>query len=565
MDVPLLDELKRRRVFRALVGYGIAAFAVLQVVEPVMHGMRWPDAVLSYVVVALAAGFPLVVGLAWIFDVNQGRIEKTPGTPLRVSLAVVLIGIGLVAATPGLVWYFVLRAKPAAAPPPSIAVLPFADMSAAKDQEYFSDGIAEEILNSLAQVDGLRVAGRTSSFSFKGKLDDLPAIAEKLHVANVLEGSVRKDGNRIRITAQLIAAPDGFHVWSKVFERELTGVFAVQDEIATAVVDALKLKLLPAKQRVTNPEAHAQFLLGKELLRQHWDRKPVVAAYKKSIELDPTYAPAWARLSIESLVLLLQDVAPEQAAKVWNDVLTGAEKAMSLDPQLPDSYVARGIVRSTHLWDWEGAKSDFQRAVTLAPSAADVRMFYAFFLLDIGEQSAAANEFLKGVASDPLDRMQPRGLGVVYTAQGKYALARTAFEQAKQLIRGDPDYGAFEIAFSYLLEGKIQLAERWFPRSDTAPGRLFGRALVAHAKGDARGKKEASEAWVERYGLVHPSDAASMYGFFGEPDRAFDFLERAFTARDPGLRGTKFDPLLRSLHSDPRWPAFLRKLNLRPD
>ena len=192
----LFVELKRRRVFRALVGYGIAAFAVLQIIEPVMHGLRWPDEVLGYVVVALAAGFPVVVTLAWIFDVNAGRIERAaPGEMKGPRLALILIGIGVIAASPGIVWYFGVRGvarTQAASATPSIAVLPFADMSPARDQEYFSDGIAEQILDQLARVSGLKVIGRTSSFSFKGKSDDLRAIGEKLGVAHLLEGSVRK-------------------------------------------------------------------------------------------------------------------------------------------------------------------------------------------------------------------------------------------------------------------------------------------------------------------------------------------------------------------------------------
>src|SRR5438105_5070599 len=239
---PLFLELQRRRVIRALIAYGIAAFAVLQIVEPVMHGLHWPEAVLAYVVVALAAGFPVVVSLAWIFDVNAGRIERTgpaEGGLSGARPALLLVGIGLIAAAPGTVWYFAVRGigKPASAPvatesAASIAVLPFADMSPAKDQEYFSDGIAEEILNALAQVDGLHVAGRTSSASFKGKAEDLRSIGQKLGVATVLEGSVRKAENRLRITAQLIDVKDGFHLWSQSFDREMKDIFAVQDEIA---------------------------------------------------------------------------------------------------------------------------------------------------------------------------------------------------------------------------------------------------------------------------------------------------------------------------------------------
>ena len=281
--MPLLQELKRRRVFRALVGYAIAAFAVLQIIEPVMHGFRWPDAVLSYVVVALAAGFPVVVGLAWIFDLGLDGIERTPPAAaphLRgTRIALVLAGIGAIAAAPVLAWYL-LRGAPrggterANAGAPSIAALPFADMSPEKDQEYFSDGLSEEILNALAQVDGLHVAGRTSSASFKGKAEDLRSIGQKLGVATVLEGSVRKAENRVRITAQLIDVKDGFHLWSRSFDRELKDIFAVQDEIAGAVVAAMRVKLVPGKapgapeRRTADPEAYNQYLVG----RRFFDR-----------------------------------------------------------------------------------------------------------------------------------------------------------------------------------------------------------------------------------------------------------------------------------------------------
>jgi len=271
LALPLLIELKRRRVIRALIGYAVAAFAVLQIIEPIMHGLHWPDAVLSWVVVALAAGFPIVVGLAWIFDVTADGIERTPswGALRGPRLGLVLVSIGALSAAPGLLYYFVVRSRPAetkAAPDASIAVLPFVNLSSDKEQEYFSDGIAEEILNALAQVDGLRVIGRTSSFSMKGKNEDLRAIGLQLNARNLLEGSVRKAGTRVRITAQLIEAAGGSHLWSQQFDRELTDVFAVQEEIAQAVVAALKLKLLPPQreeQRTVNVEAHDQFLLGR--------------------------------------------------------------------------------------------------------------------------------------------------------------------------------------------------------------------------------------------------------------------------------------------------------------
>ena len=273
MDLSLFAELKRRRVFRALVGYGLAAFAMLQIIEPVMHGLHWPDEVLSYVVVALAFGFPLVVTLAWIFDVRERRIERSPGSPPGARLTLVLFGIGALAAAPGLVYYLVLRERPQRAQVrsesgvPSIAVLPLVNLSSDREQEYFSDGLSEELLNLLTQVPGLRVAARTSAFAFKGKSEDIGVIAQKLRVAVILEGSVRKAGDQIRVTTQLINAADGFHLWSQTYERKLTDVFALQDEIAQQVVAALRLKLLQAPstkdRRTANPEAYNQYLLGR--------------------------------------------------------------------------------------------------------------------------------------------------------------------------------------------------------------------------------------------------------------------------------------------------------------
>jgi TolB-like protein len=253
----LLAELRRRRVFRVMVGYGIFAFAVLQVTEPILHAYDLPTWALTAVVTTLAAGFPVAVILAWLYDLTAQGVKRTP-TASRVggrsvprsSLAALLVGATLLAAIPVGGWYAWKRARAggsagAAAVQPSVAVLPFADMSPSRDLEYFGDGIAEEILNALAQVNELKVIGRTSSFSFKGKADDLRAIGQKLGVETILEGSVRKEGGILRITAQLIRAADGSHLWSRVFDRGEGGVLAIQEEVARAVTTALQVKLLP--------------------------------------------------------------------------------------------------------------------------------------------------------------------------------------------------------------------------------------------------------------------------------------------------------------------------------
>ena len=308
-----IAELQRRRVFRVLVGYGVVSFAVLQIVEPIMHALHLPDSVLTYCVIALGAGFPIAVVLAWAFDVNAGAIERTPapsGTGLRgVRLAVLLVGIGALGAAPGLVWYL-LRARPAAngaqsnsgaaQEDPSIAVLPFSDLSEKHDQEYFADGVAEEILNLLAHVRGLKVIGRTSSFSFKGKSDDLKSIGQRLEVKNLLEGSLRKEGDQIRITTQLIRVADGSHLWSETYDRKLDGIFKLQDEIARTVVGALEGKLLgeaqtaPPGAQTTSPEVYELFLQGREQLRivRPAAGRRAIEMLEKAVALDPSFAPA---------------------------------------------------------------------------------------------------------------------------------------------------------------------------------------------------------------------------------------------------------------------------------
>ena len=240
MQLPVVAELKRRRVFRALVGYGIAAFAVLQIIEPVMHGLHWPDSVLSYVVAGLAAGFPIVVTLAWIFDVNAGRVERTPGPIGMKTLTVALLlgGIGAVAAAPGLAWYFLLRPRPSAEASRndhSIAVLPFASLSAGEENRNFADAIHVELLSQLAKIGDLKVISRTSVLQYKDGPKNVREIAQALGVSSVLEGTVQREGIRVRVQAQLIDALNDREIWAERYDRELTDLFRIQTAVAEEI------------------------------------------------------------------------------------------------------------------------------------------------------------------------------------------------------------------------------------------------------------------------------------------------------------------------------------------
>jgi TolB-like protein/Flp pilus assembly protein TadD len=565
--------LKRRRVVRALVGYGIAAFAVLQIIEPIMHALHWPDAVLSYVVAGLAIGFPIVVSLAWIFDVNAGRIERTVDTTSTlkgVRLGAVLIAIGLVAAAPGTIWYFAVRGirsgSSAPAEPPSIAVLPFADVSPGKDQDYFSDGLAEEILNALARIEGLKVAGRTSSFSFKGKAEDLRDIGQKLGVAAVLEGSVRRAGDRIRVTAQVINVADGFHVWSETYDRNLSDVFAVQDEVARSVAAALKIKLLSkAEKRAVNPEAYALFLLGNDLKRKRPDPRPVIEAYEKSVAIDPTFARAWARLSImRGGLQYAEEKDPDALAALRRGTVEAAERAMELGPELPDSYLARGALRASS-WDWAGAQSDFDRAIELAPSSAEAHISRADLLEKLGRLDEALAGLRKATELEPLSRgvWMGRAQGLVFV--GQYADARAAVARARELAR-DPAYGAVQTAWIYYLEGNVQGAAPWVEKMGNEMERLLSRVFADHLLGRDEDARRGLESFIAKAGGSWSQEiVAQGFDWIGDPDRTFEWLEKAYSAHDARLEYVKAGPAYRKLHGDPRWAALLKKMNLPLD
>jgi TolB-like protein/Flp pilus assembly protein TadD len=578
MLAPLFAELKRRRVFRALIGYGIAAFAVLQIIEPIMHGLHWPDAVLSYVVAALALGFPLVVTLAWIFDVNEGRIERTAplGGPRGARVAVLLLLIGVAAAAPGALWYFYLRDRhqgSSEVSAPSIAVLPFVNLSSDKEQEYFSDGISEEILNALAQVDGLRVIGRTSSFSLKGKNEDLRSIGQKLDVANLLEGSVRKSGSRVRITAQLVTTSNGSHVWSQEFDRELTDVFAVQEEIAKAVVAALKPKLLSEQRtsieetRTASPEAHDQYLLGRHFFARGSGDGFVraVKALEKAVSLDPNYAAAWSALSLAQFWASDQQADRNDPSVGFPRARFAAEKAITLAPKMAEGWAARGSLRTTFDEDWEGARADLEHALTLSPGSVDVRIAYGWLLAALGNPQEAITVMRKATILDPLSAGAWMEISNFYLGTGELDEAISAAQRALEL---QPEHGraARNLGFGYLLSNRFGEARAAFERSSNPLFRRMGEALVEHSLGHDDESQRALKGIVSSPAATRGAyQIAQVYAWRGEADPAFRWLETAAEHHDAGLAYLKYDPLLGQIRGDPRYTALLKRLKLPLD
>src|SRR5438552_3118798 len=500
MFVPLIAELKRRRVFRALVGYAIVSFAVLQVIEPIMHGLRLPDWTLSFVVVGLAVGFPVVVVLAWVFDVSAGRIERTvPVRPegsggMRVALA-----LGVVAAlavVPAVAWHFTRTARTPAAPAvpaaPSVAVLPFANFSQAKDEEYFSDGITEEVINALANVEGLRVVSRTSAFAYKNKNLSVRQIGEELAVATVLEGSVRREGSALRLTAQLINAADGYHLWSKTYDRELKSVFAVEDELAHSIADALRPKLLKqsplAPQTTASSEAHDLYLKGRHFWskRTAEDLKEAMGLFEKAIALDPTYALAHAGLA--DCYLLLGEYSSSRPADVLPKAKLHAYRALEFAGDLAEPHASLGLI-GIYDYDWATAEREFKQAMELRSGYATAHHWYAILLVTLGRFAEARAEAERALELDPASVIVNNMLGVVSFESRDYEKAIAAFRKMLEL---NPGLAAARevLACAYASMGrKADALAELDPVTASAAEHVGMRAWILAVAGDAAGAR----------------------------------------------------------------------------
>jgi TolB-like protein/cytochrome c-type biogenesis protein CcmH/NrfG len=490
--------------------------------------------------------------------------SKKSRTLLLLVAAAVLIAAGIFALD-----RFVLskRSVAEASPEKSIAVLPFVDMSEKKDQEYFSDGLSEELIDLLAKNPDLYVPARTSSFYFKGKSEELATIAQKLHVANVLEGSVRSSGSRLRVTAQLIRVDNGYHLWSETYDRDSSDIFKVQDDISSAVVAALKVKLLSTPEangrQTTNADAHSQYLVGRELLsRGNWKLAPAAAeAFRRAIRLDPNYVAAWAGLA-RALHDAAEDMPPAEQTAQRREALASAEKAVALGPQVADGYVERGYLRTWNLRDFAGADADYQRARALAPEDTNVLRGYIGSVLyptgRIEEGLSLAQQVLK---ADPLNSGAWRSVGFMQYQHGDFPAARESLQRSLDINPDQSNSAAF-VVYSYVVEGKPALALPWVERSANEVFREQAAALVQHDLGHQPEAQRNLDVLIARWANNAAYQIAEVYARWGDKDAAFHWLDRAEQQRDGGMTLLKVDLLLKSLHGDPRYSALMRKMNL---
>lgn len=576
-------ELKRRSVFKVAIVYTLIAWVLLQVSDTLGPALRLPEWLTSAVAFLLILGFPIAVIFAWAFDLTPDGLkmeknsegnsssEDTKGKVRNPVIAIALIVAlsylafdklvldpGKEAAemtADGLVTEQQAATVESAEVDKSIAVLPFVNMSSDKEQEYFSDGLAEELLNLLSKIPELKVAARTSSFSFKGKEIEITEIASRLKVAHVLEGSVRKSGNRIRITAQLVQADNGYHLWSETYDRQLDDIFQVQDEIATAVVDALKISLLgdAPKTRETDPQAYQLFLEGQYLRRQMTSDslRAAIEAFKQAVSIDSTYVPAWANLA-DTYLWRGEDALADQAIQT----------AISADPDYAYTYYVRGVFRmfSEHRFN-EGIE-DFGHALRLDPDDASIIAGIGKGAFITGDFDLAIQQYQAALRVEPVVPEFYFYLGMAQRGAGRFGDAEASY---RKMLSLSPQYrsGHSLLWEALFLKGNLDAALAESQQIPYSLARRVSQAITHFAMGNEEQSDSILVDLVEEVASAGDySRLSQIYGYRGETDKAFEWLNQTVEFHGGHLIFILSDPAYRSLHSDPRWPLLLERINL---
>jgi TolB-like protein/Flp pilus assembly protein TadD len=572
------ERIKEHKVAQWSLAYAAAAYTVLHGTEMVSNALEWPHVFVRLVTLLLILGLPLVITIAWYHGHRaQRRVSGTELTIITVLLAV--IGTAL--------WRFVPRhegqaepkagttAQTASAVVPrastphnerTIAVLPFLDLSEKRDQEYFADGMAEEILNLLVKIPELKVIGRTSSFQFKGKTDDLRKIGTTLGTTYVVEGSVRRSGDHARVTAQLVDTRDGSHRWSETYDRDIGDVLKVQGEIAAALVRALQLEVAPSilsrmQSSPRSSEAYELYLRGLHGVNRFDQRgfEEAVADFRHALELDPSFASAAEMLADIFAAQASWGYVPMQQG--WEQARKAAQAALKLDSQSARAHATLGDVHLEYDWDWSAAHLELKTAVDLAPHDPNVLVTAATERLAVGHYGEALRLLDAAATADPLSAHVHNIAAWVYLRTGRYA---DAVRVSRRVVEISPTFawGYADLALSLILDGKPAEALAEIQNEPDPVAQLVGLAevyTVLHRRKDA-------DAALERLAADHAADSglflAVIYALRGQKDQAFAWLDKAYAQKDANLWHVKGQPLLDSLETDLRYKAFLRKMNL---
>ena len=586
--IRLYGELKRRNVIRIAAAYLAGAWLIVQLMETLLPVFGYDETAGQPIVIMLMIGFVPALLLAWFFqftpqglrtqdelDLDSAAAPRANRTFDTVVVVFLLAAIGYFAVDkfifePARVEIIVENAVEDALTAPidrSIAVLPFIDLSPDNDQEYFSDGLSEELLNLLAKIPDLKVASRTSSFAFKNKDVQIGEIAEALSVGHVLEGSVRMSGNRIRVTAQLIKASDGFHLWSETFERELDDVLHVQDEIAAQVVEVLEVTLVdPApKTRKTDGTAYSLFLQANHLSQQYTPESMLraVEVLKEVLEIDPDYVPALARLAgVYTNLATSNSMHAEEAMSLAKEA---AEKAVELDPTFAFAYSQLGWIAHMYDGDLETASRYYGLALGLDPTNAGIIGNAAVTAEALGrlDDAIPMMEYLVNV--EPQSAIAVNNLSLAYYFDGQLEKAEEAIRTTLLL---SPEYigASYRLGKILLFQDRPDEALAAFEEEPDEEYKLKGQAITLfdldrHEEADA-----ALQLLVDDWGDTYPGEIAHAYAYRNERDAAFEWLEKLYEAGREGIWGEqRLDLLWRNLHDDPRWDDFLRRMNVAED
>jgi TolB-like protein/Tfp pilus assembly protein PilF len=586
------QRLKQRKLVQWTLAYVAAAFALLQGIDIVAQRFGWPEQTMRFVIIALSVGLFVTLVLAWYH--GERGAQRVTGTELLILALLLAIGGGLL-------WRFVSIARgpteqsgaarasaesKSEINAKSVAVLAFANLSDDKGSEYFSDGISEELLTVLQKIPGLHVAARTSAFSYKGKNATAQEIGQKLGVAHLVEGSVRKAGDVVRIAARLTQANTGEEQWSENYTRNLKDVFAVQTELAQTIVEQLKGQLnggaanpetkaaiqaqvqAAEKGGTKNVEAHESYLQGRFFLNRHSEKETGQArvAFERAVELDPNFALAWAGLAQTHVWDC--NYGTEGGQKGFKDHLAAArdavERALAIEPDLPDALYPKAVIETNFDYNWKGAAETLRKALALAPQDPTLLEWAGSLAFTRSQPQQGFDLSRRAVALDPVNARARAILANSLSNAGNQEESRAEYARVIELNPSAPNsYAA--LGMTYLLQGKFEEAATAAEKDTADWARLL---TVSCARWGQKRVPESDAALAEliaKNGEVAAYQIAEVYGYRNDRDKAFEWLERARRQRDAGISGLRPDVLLKSLHDDPRWDALLRTLGLADD
>jgi serine/threonine-protein kinase len=576
-------ELKRRNVYKVAVAYAVVGWLLIQVATQVFPFLEISNWAIRLVIFVTALGFPVALIIAWAFELTPEGIKRTEDADAarQHSRGVVWIVVVLIAAALSLGLFFLGRYTAATAPPrlsgpaaevnpqKSIAVLPLVNTSGDPSNEYFSDGLSEELIAVLAKIPDLKVIGRSSSFLFKGKSDDSKAIGEKLGVAHLIEGSVRKQGDRVRIVAELINAHDGRSLWSETYDRELKDIFAVQNEIATAVADQMKVKLLGQSARPEfvgsseNPAAHNAVLQSDFYFQQQTAEsvRKAITFLQEAVRLDPNYALAYAKLS-QAWRQYAVAFATDDISKVYDEARRAADEAVRLAPDLVEVRMTVGLLAMNPGLDFAGGEKEFRQVLQSSPNNAAAKSGLTLSLLAQGRLTEAEEACREALLLDPLLTNLWFNLGRITVGTGRYKEAGEAFRKGLEL---QPNASRFHTYLATLdvLQNRPAQATANAQLENEGFWRDYAIALVQQAQGDQSAADARLNDFIAKDSNGGAFQIAVLYAIRKEPDEMFKWLDTAYATRDSGLTQLAVTPFFLPYRDDPRFTALCQKLNVQ--